>query len=402
MMLLIVSRGLSYVSASSSNSVSTLDSSCSAAIQQTYEDYLSASTAERNAVSSSLYSQGIESYYYPTFSSIFQIDRTVAPYPECTEQVESFNVVFFLHNSTGSVVDNLVITESQDLTVIGSSVQTDNPREFSSSGIMANYEGYDAYYTGGSSDYIYYSSTLYTQPTPGYVAYPATCYDTDCWVSTWTGIGNDPSYDASRFAQDGTSAYCDASNCSYGAGQGFEGWYALYYPGGGTTDCGSNVTIKGGDTIYAYTEDDYYGGGSDGYFTFEIDDETSSTSCLAGDISSGGYVTSPDYAYYMTEDPNACSGSMCTLAPFGTISWTDARFYDWNSQAMESLYTAYGNSDYVTESMENGAVVSGTCNVVDNIIISSTPSSGGDFSTEWQSSQYTPEDPTTNCVTYTT
>lgn len=364
---------------------------------------MNSATAEANALASSLYSQGVASYSNPTFSSIFQIDKTVVLYPTCTEQVESFNVVFFLHNGTGAVVDNLVITEAQNLTVLSSSIQVDNPKEFSGTYDNANYEGYDAYYTGGSSDPVYFSTTLFAQPTPGYPSNPSQCYLGTCYVSTWTGIGVGPSSTSTGFVQDGTTAWCDSSGCSSNpsiGGAGYYGWYLLAHPGGGETDC-SGLSIGGGDTIYVYSENDYYGGGNDYDYTLEIEDETSSTSCYTANVSTcymgTCYITNPDHAYYITEDPQACGGP-CTLATFGTVSWTDPKFYDWNSGSFEFLNTAYSNNDYDAENMMNGVLSNGVCqNIIDNIVVSSTPSTSGDFSTAWNSSVNTPWNYSGNC-----
>src|SRR5271155_1264689 len=136
-LLMASSGGLSVTNATTTNSVSAPAGTCASAVAQTY-DNMNQTTAIANAMASSLYSLGIASYYQPTYSSIFQIDKAISTSP-CEEQVESYNVVFVLHNSTGSIVDNLVISESQSLSILGSSIQPDRPVAAFDS---VNYAGY--------------------------------------------------------------------------------------------------------------------------------------------------------------------------------------------------------------------------------------------------------------------
>ena len=364
---------------------------CSFAIKQTY-DGMDKTTATANALASNLYSQGVASYYQPTFNSIFQIDKTISIF-SCAQQVQSYNVVFVLHNSTGSIVDNLVITESADLSVLGSSIQPDRPVNTNT----GNNAGYEVYYTG-TTHYIYSTYTDYTQPTPDYPnPPPASCANSGaCYVNSWTGIGTGPYNSGSYVAQAGTSAWCNHGGCTVSNFEAaYFAWYEILAPGGTTVTCdtgfGGHVNLSGGDDIYTYTINNYYSGGPGGNleYTFNIQDMTSGTSCYVNNVPDNGYVTGPTYAYYITEIPFDCGGNGCTLAKFGTVSFTGATYNDYSDGANYYINTAISANHYVFDQMENG-VLSGICsNVVQNIITSS-PSTGGGFTNTYQSSANTP------------
>jgi len=393
LVLLIASRGTPTGSAIPGNSSNppAPAGACVSAIQQTY-DNMNKTTAIANALASSSYSDGVASYYNPTFNSIFQIDKTISK-STCQEQVESYNVVFVLHNSSGLIVANLVISETQDLAILGASIQPDKPTNT----YTANNAGYEVYYTGGSTDYIYSTYTEYTQPTPGYPTTPSSCANGGaCYVNSWTGIGTGPYNSGAYVAQAGTSAWCDEALCTdTNGGRGYSAWYEIVAPSGPTVTCGpgfgGSVTIDGGDTIYTYTINNYYSGGPGGdqEYTFNIEDMTSSTSCYVDDVSDNGYDTGPTYAYYITEIPYECSGG-CTLAPFTRVDFTSATYNDYNAGTNYGVDHAYNAGDYVEDYMENGILSGSTCtNVVQNVI-SGTPSSGGDFDNSWNSSANTP------------
>jgi hypothetical protein len=352
---------------------------------------MNSTSATANAVSSSLYANAVASYYHPTFDGIFQIATTIS-ISTCQQQVESYNVVFVLFNSTGSLVANLVITESQNLSLLGSYVQPDRPTNTYDS---FNYAGYEVYYTGGSTDYIYATWTDYTQPTP---SYPGNCSNGGtCEVNSWSGIGTGQySSTSTSFAQAGTTSTCDQSGCTTGNGEiTYFAWYEIYPGVVQTCDSshGGAVTINGGDTIYTTTQNNKYGGGSNTEYTFLVEDTNSNTSCYASNIADGGYATNPTYAYYMTEDPFGCGGS-CTLAKFGTVSFTSAGYDDYNLGSEVGIYTAVvTNGDYVVDQMYNGVCPSGTCTPSNCIsptqdIGAGTVSSSNAFTNTWDSSTY--------------
>jgi hypothetical protein len=204
LVLLVASRGLPAGNATSaSNSIAAPSANCQSAIRQTY-DSMNQTTAIANARFSSLYSQGVTSYYQPTFNSIFQIDSTIST-STCEQQVESYNVVFVLHNSTGSVVANLVISESQGLAILGSSIQPDQRANTVDS---EGYAGYDA--SPGSGIDTYASYIEYNQSD---AQYPSTGCENDvaCEVSTWTGL-TDQSNGDGDIVQDGTTGECGPSS----------------------------------------------------------------------------------------------------------------------------------------------------------------------------------------------
>lgn len=391
LVLLAASRGLPAGNASPSNSTVATTGVCVSAIQGAYTG-MNTTDAVANALASSLYANAVASYYHPTFDGIFQIAETIST-STCQQQVESYNVVFLLFNSTESLVANLVITESQNLSILGSYVQPDRPTNTYDS---FNYAGYEVYYTGGLTDYIYATWTDYTQPTP---SYPGNCSNGGtCEVNSWTGIGTGH-YLGAYLAQAGTTSTCDQSGCTTGNGEiTYFAWYEIVAPSGPTQTCNSShggaVTINGGDTIYTTTQNNVYGGGSDTEYTFLIEDTNTNTSCYAPNIPDGGYATNPTYAYYETEDPISCSSSQCTLAKFGSVSFTSAGYDDYNLGSEVGIYTAVNNGDYQVDQMYNGVCPqTGTCTISNCIsptqnIDAGSVSSSDDFTNTWDSSTY--------------
>lgn len=390
LVLLVASRGFAGGDASPSvNSVATPAGACVSAVQQTY-DSMNQTAAKANALASSLYSQAIASYFEPTYSSIFQIDKAISM-STCDEQVQSFNVVFELHNSTGSVVAHLVISESKGLSVLGSSIQ---PNDISHSNPIpsVNYAGYTASPSTKHTIYTYATYVEYNQST---AQYPSSgCENSaSCYVSTWTGL-TDAGDGSGNIAQDGTDASCSGSGCT----ASYDAWYETVGSGGTngaqtcTTGNGGAVTISAGDTIYAYVLNDYYNGGSNSKYDFYIDDMSSSTSCFVGGFSFTG-MTAPTWAEWITELPlNPSTAGDVSLAKFGTISFTNLALDNSSTGNNIAPYGAVQDGYSNAFEMESGTGTSGyppTCQSVVQNVQTSSMTSSSDFTNHWLSSTNT-------------
>jgi hypothetical protein len=340
-------------------------------------------TAIANARFSSLYSQGVTSYYQPTFNSIFQIDSTIST-STCEQQVESYNVVFVLHNSTGSVVANLVISESQGLAILGSSIQPDQRANTVDS---EGYAGYDA--SPGSGIDTYASYIEYNQSD---AQYPSTGCENDvaCEVSTWTGL-TDQSNGDGDIVQDGTTGECGPSSTCTAS---YFAWYETFDAStqvGAVVDCvsGNNdTTVSSDNTIETNVINNVLYSESDSTYSINIDDVTSNTSCYAGDISFST-MTAPTYAEWITELPYDGPTDV-SLAKFGTVSFTGLDLEDASTGSNISPYTAYQNGDTETFRMYNGTPEVDypfSCTDVQNVNTNTITSSG--FTTHWLSSEYT-------------
>ena len=365
-----------------SNSASSA-APCQSAVAQTYSS-MDKSTAVENALGSSYYAEGIASYFSPTYNSIFQIDKATAPYPICTEKVLSFNVVFTLKNSAGAWAGNLVITESQNLTVIGSSLQR---QPISANSHDIGWAGYQVTANSGGTKLINESFDEYYQPTPGY---PSTGCGTsnECNVIVWVGMTDASLGSDGALVQAGTWA-----TCAYSSGSCTNSYFAFYevcsygcgppYGVQCTTSNGGNVVIGGGDSIYPDVQDEAASGGDPHYYDFYTVDTTSNTSCyISGDKDPQLYQ--PSYGQFMAE--NGITSNSQPLADFGSFSTVDAGI------EVDSGHTGNINSYYPTAyDMENQAGSGGSCSgsLVTNIQ-EGTLGSGGDFTSTWKSSQYTP------------
>jgi hypothetical protein len=272
--LLSVNANVTTNSSGHPSAVSGAAAACASAANATY-DAMNKTSAIANALDSSLYSGGVVSYHNPTFGSIFQIDNLSAPYPTCTEQVQSFNVVFALHTSDGRWAGNLVITENQALTVIGSDYQTAYGSATNST--CDCWSGYEVQTSSSSPAQIWVAATDFTQPTP---SYPSTgCKDSGvCTMATWVGLTDGSQASSGYMAQDGTAAVCSGSSCT----PSYFAWYQLLGASSSWTQCdsthGGAVTISPGHTVYLQTEDEAYYGGSSTEYDFYIFDSNSQTS----------------------------------------------------------------------------------------------------------------------------
>jgi hypothetical protein len=335
-----------------------------------------------------LYSTGVASYYQPTFNSIFQIAKGTS---SCQEDIESYNVVFVLHNSTGSIVDSLVISESKNLSVLGSSVQPNRVVNSPTTYDNPRYAGYSASPSSRGTIHTYATYIEYNQSSAGY---PGTgCNSGRCYVSTWTGLA-DNGESTNDIAQDGTTADCNGSGCT----SKYFAWYETVGTGGSYHNCtttdGGYITISTGDDIYAYVLNNYYNGGSDSTYTAFIEDlSNSDESCYVGDISFSA-MTAPTWAEWITELPNYPSNpGTQPLATFGTVSFTDQAFENASTATNISPYAAYQLTGYsYLFYFESGTSCSYPCvcdNFLQNIATSSMLSSG-DFKNHFQTSSHTP------------
>lgn len=387
--LLMASSGLSATNAATSNSVSAPAGTCVSAITQTY-DSMNQTTAVANAKASDLYSQGVASFYQPTFNSIFQIDKGTN---SCEEDVESYNVVFVLHNSTGSTVANLVISESQSLSILGSSIQPDNHAVNSNPLPQAHYAGYSVAASTSQTIDVYTTYIEYNQSTAQYPS--SNCQNSlPCYVSTWTGL-TDEGNGGGNIVQDGTTAECKgSSSCS---STSYFAWYETVGTNGVYENCtasnGGAVTISSGDDIYAYVLNNYYNGGSNSSYTVFVEDLRTDTSCDVGDVSFST-MTAPTWAEWITELPMYPSGEFkASLAEFGTVSFTNLAFENSSTGNNISPYTAYQDGYYESFTFESGVCnpsCSSNCSSITQNISTNTMDSSGDFTNHWDSSTNTP------------
>ena len=361
---------------------------CKAAVAQMYGS-MSKSQALENAMSSSLYARGINSYYDPTFSSIFQIAKTINPSTSCAQQTQSFNVVFSLHNSTGSIKANLVISESGNLTVIGSKLQI--PLGKATAGFNTHWSGYEVWANSAQTQNVYLADSGFAQP---YAFVPSTgCTNVgsyhECNIFAWVGLADSQGAGNNVLAQAGTQAECATTGSSCTAS--YNAWYETI-PGTYTACSGANsVTISGGDPIVAFTENSADTGGSSSSYYFYIADNTSSTSCYVNVTFSS--LPSPTYAEFIAENAQWCGSLACdSLAQFGTIQLTNAFPFS-GASINTGGSTGYIDSEvssslYNTYTMTNGNGFFPSCSSYVTNVTPGSESTGGDFTMTWQSSQY--------------
>ncbi len=269
MLLLLLgtfSGNLALATTSDASTPSPQVAPCQTAATNTY-NALDQPAAINNAMNAQDYVQGVTGYQNVVYSSIFQIDKTIAPYPACTEEVLSYNVVFTLHNSTGGWAGNLVITESQNMTVIGSSLQA---QPVLANNIYPDWAGYEVPANPGATQAVYAADSYFTQPTAVYPTTPGGCGNAGvCNLVTWVGLENQMG-GAGYLNQDGTTVYCTVSGTT--CSNQYFAWYEIL-PAIWTVckpSTGGAVSISGGDTIYASVTNEAALGLSNSKYDFYI------------------------------------------------------------------------------------------------------------------------------------
>jgi hypothetical protein len=396
LMLLVASRGLPAGNATSGDASSTTPGGCGGVALQALNS-VDDSLAVSNAEASNYYSDGVASYYNPTYWGVFELG-SFSSTATCANHVGSLNVVFLMYNGTGALVANLVIAESQNLTVLGSLVQHEPSKP-------ENAPAEDDVYTAGysvsanlaASLPIYSSYADYTQPA---ASEPSTgCGSTACQVNSWTGLSQyyygDTGAPNDYLAQAGTTGWCNSSGTTCPSGDG--GYWAWAEVIGSslsnspTINCtsadgdGTLISISGGDTIYTYTINDAYDGGSDSSYSFYVEDVTSSTYCIMSADSVS--LTTPYWAVYQTELPNYNSAP---LAKFGTVTFSSMKFWNSSGSAFDTPYEAYSDDYYAYNVFESAGNYPTCTNPVTNILTSTSISSSNEFTNEWNTSEYTP------------
>lgn len=362
--------------------------SCQTEVAGTYAT-LDKETAISNAINSQQFAQTSSNYENATYNSIFQIDKTMSPYPTCSEKVLSFNVVFTLFNSTGKFAGDLVITESQNFVVMGSSLQT-NGYNFTNYNYI--WAGYEATVSTSSPPPIYQAYTYWTEPTPTYPSTGCGSYGY-CNVATWVGLESQQGGNSNGgLVQDGTSAICVASGTS--CSDQYFAWYQILSPswnGGNAVECtsttGGSVSVSGSDSIYAAVTNEAATGGSNSLYDFYVDDSTSGTSCYMGGESDTS-MTSPTWAAYIVENFDMTVNGVDPYAPlaaFTTVPFSYATYLYGGSYYSINSYLTY------SEDMHNGINYVLYCGSFVTNVSYGTLSSSGDFTMTYSSSQYTPE-----------
>jgi hypothetical protein len=375
------SANLAMAATNNSSGPSPQAATCESAVASTYSA-MDRPTAISNAIGSREFVNDAVGYQNITFSSIFQIDKTTKPYPTCTEQVLSYNVVFTLHNSTGGWAANLVITESQNLAVLGSSLQT---QAVSFANHYVDWGGYEAYTSSLAT--IDYAASYFYQPTAAGLSGGCGSSGT-CNIGTWVGLESALGGPNGGLAQDGTGVDCVASGTSCTSSSYFA-WYELLVSGGGATICspstGGTVTPSGGDLIFASTTNEALNSGSNTKYDFYIDDTNSLTSCYMAGNSYTSMAT-PTYSAFIVENAKQlANGYFDPLAGFGTAPFVGATIYTGGS------YSTINNFVTSASNMENSADILGICSptLTTNVGYGGLSSSGS-FTMTYASSQYTP------------
>ena len=354
---------------------------CGTQIASTYST-LDKSAAINHATSSQDYSEVVAEYNGALYNSIFQIDKTTASYPTCTEEVLSYNIVFTLLNSTDGWAGYLVITENQNLTVIGSSLQTEPGH---ATNYSFNWAGYEAYANSGASQAIYEAVSDFTQPT---ATDPSTGCGSGgtCNIATWVGLENQQGGSSNGgLAQDGTTVDCTVSGSS--CSNTYFAWYEIL-PANWiqcTSSTGGSVTVAGSDKISAETENEAAYGGSSSKYDFDIYDTTIVTSCYTAGLSDT-QMTAPTWSAFIVENAEqVANGYYDPLSGFGTTSFSGAGIYTGGSFSTINNFYTY------SEDMHNQGTFLGFCSgsFTTNVVYG-TLSSTGAFTMTYQSSQYTP------------
>jgi hypothetical protein len=383
MALLIASRGLAVGNIAFAD-VSSAPATCQTSIQATYNN-MDKSTAIENALNSPLYSQGVASYANATYNSVFQIDKT-SNLSTCAQQVVSFNVVFLLYNSTGYQKGILVISESQNLAVIGSKLDTNIVKNYVQD--SNNWAGYEVWPTSiPISTYVYESVAYFTQATPEYPS--GGCANGGyCDLSEWVGLSDQDAGGSNHLAQDGSAVVCD-NPCSVGI---YTGWYETLPSGSVTCSGADNMNITGGDTMYAYTENEKAYGGSDSKYDFLIEstnDYRGENSCYAGGVSYTA-VESPTIATYIVENDEVCSTACDSLAEFYDVPFSYASMYVASDSSLEYIDSYVSSGYFNAYTMQNAAGTWPYCYSTVTNVSTGSESTGGDFTETWDSSTNTP------------
>jgi len=378
-LLLLTTLGLPFASALATTShAPDPDTTCSSPLAASYAA-VNSNVARTNAESSAYYSEGITGFYNPTFNSVFEIAETVVPYPTCTVEVESVNVVFALHNSTGGWAEYLVITENPSLASIGSTTQT---QAMYSTNTYENWAGYEVSGNSQASWTVEYAYSYWTQPTPTYPTSGGCGSAGVCNVDTWVGLEDAHGATNSQLDQDGIWANCTPSGTT--CTDSYTAWYESLIAGGliqCTPSTGGSVAVNGGDTIYAQTVNDAYNGGSSSTYDFEVTDTTDSPaqSCIASITGDTG-MTAPIYGDFMTETgETTVNGYYEPLAGFSTDGFYFASMYVQQIGSFSHIDTLYPYGSNMENYCPTGVL---------NVGVGSL-SSSGTFTNTYYSNQYT-------------
>lgn len=389
MLVLLSSSSLSLVTGDSAQSTGSDSASfCVSAVEHTYGG-LDKPSAIANAEASQAYEQYANTYQNVTYAAILQIDKTTIPFPTCTEEILSYDVVFTSIPSQG-LANILLISEVQNLTVVGSELQTTSFSASVQNGIWSGYESSSA--TSGAL--VYEATSTFTQPTP---SVPSTgCGTTNaCNLATWVGLANDSGASDQQLDQAGTMGECTTSPCN----DIYFAWIeVLDNDLGAAIECSTTnygaVTISGGDSIDVIVKNEAINsGGNSGLYDFYIGDGNSGTSCVANGLSKTGNIKNPQFGEFMVENALGCNKEGCgtdePLAEFSTAYFGGAEIYTGGSLQTINHYLTAGYTMY----NKDWTGTAGSCNSKHaNNVNYGTLNAYGDFTLTWNSSIYTPYD----------
>jgi len=377
LLILVLGRGMSPFGAASAVTTSTSLAAehCMPAASQAY-DNMNQATAVTNAQDSAPYSQVTSAYLNATFLSIFEIGKTTVPYPTCTYQVSTFNVVFGLYSSSGKLANELIVTEDSSLNVLGEQIE---PITYANT---ANYywSGYQTEANSEGSAEVYIAESDYTQPHLSSSTPSTGCGELDkCSSSTWVGLQDD----LGHLAQAGTEADCSASGTS--CSNSYFAWYEIV-DREGQIPCNSttgNPLVTYGDSMYALTENEAYYSGNPNTYEMYVYDGRTDDSCFAAQKDNS--MDQPTEGEFIEENTEECNGFECApLANFTSASFSSA--------TIETLTSSGTIDNWYPEAfnMQNEAGSGDDCTPPAVTDVSTGSVSSGDFTATYESSEYTP------------
>lgn len=375
--LLILTVPLFAVTPTRSQSSDNQATSCESAVQATYKA-MDRTNAIQNAIGSKEYSQGVTGPQNGTFESIFQIDRTITPYPTCVEEVQSFNVVFALYNRTGGWEAWFVISESPSLTVTGSTVQVTGKNVNWSH----NWSGMQSEANSGATQPVYGASAYYTQEAPKYPNTGGCGNAGTCNFNDWAGLTDSNDASGGNMVQDGTTAFCTVTGGSSCSSVYYHVWYELLPAS--EIDC-SGISVSSGQLMYAKSQSEVVNGGSNSLYDFYIYDSTTGQSCSSNG-NSYSQMTSPKYGEFILENAKwSVNGGGEPLAAFNSVP------YSWSMIYTAGSWSTIDHFYWEAIDMENGPGVAPFCgSSIINTDYGSGLGSNGVFTMNFDSNQYTP------------
>lgn len=289
----------------------------------------------------------------------------------CNPSWDTVSVVYYLSDTSGKIVKNLVFTMDPQLNKV--TKIDEYAAKFQTTGYSSNWSGYQFQADATHSTTITNAYATFSVPSvskPSGINCFASMTTSACDMSIWPGLTDSSGASNGHLVQDGTEGIVSCNSMGQSCTTSYDAWYEAL-PASETV-CPS-MTVSAGDSITTQVTQE---SGTASSYDFSINDGSTGHTCTH--TQTGYAMTAPVFAPFINERPTDANGHLLHLPQFSSVTITGDINYN---SAPHTIYTPYSNGYYTLIDLTSNGLSTGTL-LISNGAVGMT----GAYTETWQAS----------------